>query len=116
MTTNVQGFENEMTGLESGADDFITKPLRPSLVRVRVKTMLRHKALIDSLADDFDPDSYHDQYREELLQLIERKAKGTRNCYSLNSDRIGALESACSGLFAGLVVDPAAASLVAEPA
>lgn len=49
MTTSVQGFENEMTGLESGADDFLVKPLRPSLVRVRVRTMLRHKALIDSL-------------------------------------------------------------------
>ncbi len=34
------------------------------------------KALIDSLADDFDADSYRDEYREELLALIERKAKG----------------------------------------
>ena len=34
------------------------------------------KALIDSLASDFDADAYHDQYREELLSLIERKAKG----------------------------------------
>jgi DNA end-binding protein Ku len=34
------------------------------------------KALIDSLTGDFDADQYRDEYREELLALIERKAKG----------------------------------------
>jgi DNA end-binding protein Ku len=34
------------------------------------------KALIDSLAADFDASEYRDEYREELLSLIERKAKG----------------------------------------
>jgi DNA end-binding protein Ku len=34
------------------------------------------KALIDSLSDDFDASQYRDEYREELLALIERKAKG----------------------------------------
>ena len=32
--------------------------------------------LIDSLAADFDPSSYRDEYREELLSLIEQKAEG----------------------------------------
>ncbi len=34
------------------------------------------KALIDSLATDFDPTSYKDEYREQLMSLIERKAEG----------------------------------------
>jgi DNA end-binding protein Ku len=34
------------------------------------------KRLIDSLATDFEPEKYQDEYREELLNLIERKAKG----------------------------------------
>jgi DNA end-binding protein Ku len=34
------------------------------------------KTLIDSLTADFDADKYRDEYREELLALIERKAKG----------------------------------------
>jgi DNA end-binding protein Ku len=34
------------------------------------------KQLIDSLATDFDAGRYRDEYREELLSLIERKAKG----------------------------------------
>src|SRR5437763_4124796 len=34
------------------------------------------KQLIDSLSTDFEPDKYRDEYREELLSLIERKARG----------------------------------------
>ncbi len=34
------------------------------------------KALIDSLTSDFDASKYRDEYREEVLALIERKAKG----------------------------------------
>ncbi len=32
--------------------------------------------LIDSLSTDFDPGAYRDEYREQLLALIERKAEG----------------------------------------
>ena len=32
--------------------------------------------LIDSLTSDFDPTAYRDEYREELMALIERKAEG----------------------------------------
>src|ERR687888_1989268 len=34
------------------------------------------KQLIDSLTADFDPSKYRDEYREELLALIDRKAQG----------------------------------------
>ncbi len=34
------------------------------------------KALIESLTTDFDATSYRDQYREELMSMIERKAEG----------------------------------------
>src|ERR687892_1158114 len=34
------------------------------------------KELIDSLSTDFKADQYRDEYREELLALIERKAQG----------------------------------------
>jgi DNA end-binding protein Ku len=36
------------------------------------------KALIDSLSSDFDPTEYKDEYREELMSLIERKAAGEK--------------------------------------
>jgi DNA end-binding protein Ku len=32
--------------------------------------------LIESLSTDFDPGAYHDEYREQLLALIEKKAEG----------------------------------------
>jgi DNA end-binding protein Ku len=32
--------------------------------------------LIESLASDFAPERYHDQYREKVLELIEAKAQG----------------------------------------
>ncbi|MGZ6669262.1 MAG: non-homologous end joining protein Ku, partial [Solirubrobacteraceae bacterium] len=32
--------------------------------------------LIDSLSSEFEPEKYHDEYRERVLDLIERKAAG----------------------------------------
>jgi len=51
MTTSVQGAENEVAGIESGADEFLIKPLQPTVVRTRIRAMLRNKALIDSLEE-----------------------------------------------------------------
>jgi len=34
------------------------------------------RQLIDSLTSEFDPAKYHDEYRERVLDLIERKAQG----------------------------------------
>jgi putative two-component system response regulator len=51
ITTSIQGVENEIASLESGADDFLLKPLKPTLVRARVRAMLRHKAATDSLEE-----------------------------------------------------------------
>jgi putative two-component system response regulator len=49
MITNLLGVENEIVGISSGADEFLIKPLHPSVVRTRVRAMLRNKTLIDSL-------------------------------------------------------------------
>lgn len=45
--------------------------------------------------------------------LVERHPRGTRNCYSLRTDRLEALGIACAGLFTGLTAD---AGKVVEPA
>lgn len=48
--------------------------------------------------------------------LIERHARGTRNCYSLRGDRLELLQEACGGLLTGLLGDPAPVRpSVAEP-
>jgi DNA end-binding protein Ku len=32
--------------------------------------------LIESLSSEFEPERYHDEYREKVLELIEKKASG----------------------------------------
>lgn len=49
MLTSVHGVENEVAGISSGADEFLTKPLHPAVVRARVRAMLQTKLTIDSL-------------------------------------------------------------------
>jgi DNA end-binding protein Ku len=44
--------------------------------KVAKKEQEMAEALIESLSTDFDPTSYRDEYREQLLGLIERKAEG----------------------------------------
>jgi putative two-component system response regulator len=51
MITSVQGVESEIAGIASGADEYLLKPLHPTVVRTRVRAMLRNKALIDSLEE-----------------------------------------------------------------
>jgi len=46
---------------------------KPKVAKQEVEMAER---LIDSLTRDFDPGAYRDEYREQLLGLIERKAEG----------------------------------------
>ena len=50
--------------------------LPQSKPRTQRKEVEMAEKLIDSLAGEFDPSSYRDEYREELLSLIEQKADG----------------------------------------
>jgi DNA end-binding protein Ku len=62
--------------------DEIVPPDRLDEIREasEVKTTKRElemaKQLVDSLAGDFEPQKYSDTYRQEVLDLIERKAQG----------------------------------------
>jgi len=49
MITSMQGPEHEVLGIDAGADEYLTKPLHPSVLRARVRALLRHKSAIDSL-------------------------------------------------------------------
>lgn len=50
---------------------FEEKPGKPAARELKMA-----KELIDSLSSDFDPAQYRDEYREELLDLLEKKAAG----------------------------------------
>jgi putative two-component system response regulator len=77
MLTSVQGIENEIAGLTSGADEFLLKPLHPTVVRARIRAMLRNKAIIDSLEEA-------ETILFALAQTIESRDKYT----GLHCDRL----------------------------
>ncbi|HEX2273805.1 MAG TPA: Ku protein [Acidimicrobiales bacterium] len=55
-------------------DDELDVPRDEVEVSDREQKMARQ--LIDSLSSEFEPDKYHDEYRERVLELIEQKASG----------------------------------------
>jgi DNA end-binding protein Ku len=71
MTMATMRFADEVVSPED-----ITELFADDIEAPKKKELDMAKALIDSLASDFDADSYRDEYREDLLALIERKAKG----------------------------------------
>ncbi len=70
MMTSVQGAEGEIAGISSGADEFLTRPLHPEVVRTRVRAMLRNKAAIDSLEEA-------ETILFTLAQAVEKRDKYT---------------------------------------
>lgn len=48
----------------------------PEKVEIGDKELKMAKSLVDMLAGDFEPGKYHDNYREALLEVIERKSAG----------------------------------------
>lgn len=93
MMTNVQGIENEVAGLESGADEFLLRPLHPTAVRTRVRAMLRNKKAIDSLEEA-------ETILFSLAQTVEARDEETGN----HCERLAAL-SVALGTTLGLPED-----------
>lgn len=46
--------------------------------KVDAREMKIAEQLIDSLTTEFKPDAYHDEYREAVMSLIEKKARGEK--------------------------------------
>jgi DNA end-binding protein Ku len=71
LTMETMLFADEVVGPETldelGADGDI---------QTSERELAMAKQLIDSLASEFQPEKYRDEYRERVLDLIERKAQG----------------------------------------
>ncbi|HEX4564496.1 MAG TPA: Ku protein [Solirubrobacteraceae bacterium] len=48
----------------------------PAKLKASARELAIAKQLVESLASDFEPERYHDTYREQVLELVERKAQG----------------------------------------
>ena len=57
------------------ADDIDDLPESKEL-KVSDREVKMAQQLIDSLSSDFEPEKYRDEYREKVLELVERKAAG----------------------------------------
>jgi DNA end-binding protein Ku len=56
--------------------DEVREPELPELPEVRDAEVQMAKTLVEQLSEAFEPDRYHDRYREQLLELIRAKAEG----------------------------------------
>jgi DNA end-binding protein Ku len=72
LTMATMRFADEVVSPEELGEDLVPENGR----KLEKREIEMARQLIDSLSSDFDPDKYRDEYREELLSLIERKARG----------------------------------------
>lgn len=79
MLTSVQGVENEIEGISSGADEFLIKPVHPSVIRARIRSMIRSKALVDSLEE-----------AETILFALAQAVEHRDRCTGLHCERLAA--------------------------
>jgi DNA end-binding protein Ku len=73
LTLTTMRFHDEVTSPQD-LDGEVFEEAKPKKPEKRELEMA--KQLIDSLTNDFEPGKYRDEYREELLDLLERKAEG----------------------------------------
>ena len=98
------------------APDELEDVLPVKAPKVNRKEQEMAEQLIDSLSTDFKPDAYRDEYREQLMALIERKAEGKEIVASETEepkatkapDLMAALEQSIAAVKGGTKKKPAA--------
>ncbi|OGG44548.1 MAG: hypothetical protein A3F84_03655 [Candidatus Handelsmanbacteria bacterium RIFCSPLOWO2_12_FULL_64_10] len=70
LVTALADRDSKVTGIESGADDFISKPVDPNELRARVRSLLRIKSLHDELQQRYEDLRRLEVMRETLTQMI----------------------------------------------
>jgi putative two-component system response regulator len=71
--TAMDGTDDEERGLDMGAVDYITKPIRPSIVLARVRTQLELKAARDILSDQnafLESEVARRMHENQLIQQV----------------------------------------------
>jgi DNA end-binding protein Ku len=90
---------------------------RTDLSLVKDKELALASSLIEALAGDFEPEKYKDNYRENLLQMIEAKKQGAEVVATPEPQQakvIDIMEALKASL--AMVKKPAASATMAEPA
>src|SRR5438093_5668889 len=82
LTMATMRFADEFVSPDELGDDVIPEDGR----KLDKREIEMAKKLIDSLSTDFDAEKYRDEYREELVSLIERKARGEEIVESVSEE------------------------------
>jgi len=71
--------QNKLQGLEGGAVDYITKPIQPELLKLRVKNLMNYMALHKNLQNDYDNLIEKQRLQESVEMLLNNDLKGPIN-------------------------------------
>jgi len=103
--------------------DSLDEMTTDTAVKTSDRELTMARQLIDSLSSDFEPEKYHDEYRERVLDLIERKAQGETIVIEEPTkepeqvpDLMAALEASIAGAKGQSKAKPKAASKKRAPA
>ena len=73
---------SQIAGLEAGADDYITKPIRPKVLLSRVKALLRRRVVSDDFSNKLelgdiiiDKEKYTVLYKNLKVELAKKEFK-----------------------------------------
>ncbi|MCC4834852.1 response regulator [Shewanella sp. 10N.7] len=66
----------QVQGLDGGAVDFISKPIQPELLRLRVRNLMAYVQMHKNLQSDFDNMVATEKLKQEVQQVLQHDLKG----------------------------------------
>ena len=70
--TGLSDLESKLKGIELGVDDYLIKPVNMHILRTRVKSLVKKKALLDRLCDKYEM-AVHSAITDKLTGLYNRR-------------------------------------------
>jgi putative two-component system response regulator len=99
MLTGADDFDHRIRGIETGADDYLAKPVRPRELYARVKSLLRIKSLTDSLESAetvifslANAIEAKDHYTRGHIDRVSALAVGLGEYLGVDKDDLGSLK------------------------
>jgi putative two-component system response regulator len=99
MLTAADDFDNRIRGIETGADDYLAKPVRPRELYARVRSLLRIKSLTDSLESAetvifslANAIEAKDHYTRGHIDRVSALAVGLGEFMGVSKDDLGSLK------------------------
>ena len=70
--TGLDDLDSKLKGIELGVDDYLTKPVNMHVLRTRIKSLVKKKALLDRLFDKYEM-AVHSAITDKLTGLYNRR-------------------------------------------